>query len=288
MRKEPWESWDGEHSIFYTKRSGPLQGQRLVGPGKGLGRSPGTKERAAASAGKCDLASGCGSTPKFIPCSKMLCLFLSHSSFGMMIPNDSKMTHRFLGKNAPVNRGSFGMVNSPHLHCQPHAKLVSDWNVDVLPKIPGDALYYPVDPIPCWLCPPKTGASQVYSCRNAYVVRPGMRKLAALLRTEHWFTHLPHRKAVNFRAEHPPSRWTVSRFHSQRRFLRGREWHSKDSSMLARSNLIDYSLIVGVLVYELEPCDGQNQPAQLGKSTGELGKTMRTMILQSLTIGLYR
>lgn len=34
-----------------------------------------------------------------------------------------------------------------------------------------------------------------------------------------------------------------------------------DSSMLARSNLIDYSLIVGVLVYELEPCDGQNQPA---------------------------
>ena len=41
--------------------------------------------------------------------------------------------------------------------------------------------------------------------------------------------------------------------------------------MLGRSNLIDYSLIVGVLVYELEPCDGQNQPAQLGgKSTGEL------------------
>ena len=58
--------------------------------------------------------------------------------------------------------------------------------------------------------------------------------------------------------------------------------------MLARSNLIDYSLIVGVLVYDLEPCDGQNQPAQLGKSTGEVGKTMRTMILQSLTIGLYR
>lgn len=34
-----------------------------------------------------------------------------------------------------------------------------------------------------------------------------------------------------------------------------------DSSMLARYNLIDYSLIVGVLVYDLEPCDGQGQPA---------------------------
>ena len=152
--------------------------------------------------------------------------------------------------------------------------------MDVLPKIPGDAVYYPVDPIPCWLCPPKTGASQVYSCRNAYVVRPGMRKLAALLRTEHWFTHLPHRKAVNFFAEHPPPDGPFPGFTPW--------WHSKDSSMLARSNLIDYSLIVGVLVYELEPCDGQNQPAQLGKSTGELGKTMRTMMLQSLTIGLYR
>ena len=40
---------------------------------------------------------------------------------------------------------------------------------------------------------------------------------------------------------------------------------AKDSSMLARYNLIDYSLIVGVLVYDLEPCDGQGQPAQLGR-----------------------
>jgi len=33
-----------------------------------------------------------------------------------------------------------------------------------------------------------------------------------------------------------------------------------DSAMLARSNLIDYSLIVGLLVYELKPCDGPKQP----------------------------
>ena len=42
----------------------------------------------------------------------------------------------------------------------------------------------------------------------------------------------------------------------------------QDSSMLARSNLIDYSLVVGVLVYDLEPCDGPNEPAHLDRREG--------------------
>ena len=38
--------------------------------------------------------------------------------------------------------------------------------------------------------------------------------------------------------------------------------------MLARANLIDYSLIVGLLVYELKPCDGPKQPKKLSSHWG--------------------
>eukprot|EP00438_Fugacium_kawagutii_P033955 Skav211161 [mRNA] locus=scaffold413:491559:492770:+ [translate_table: standard] len=53
-----------------------------------------------------------------------------------------------------------------------------------------------------------------------------------------------------------------------------------DSSMLARSRLIDYSLIVGLLVYDLEACDGPNQRkciAPICHPQGGCGETAYTM-----------
>ena len=37
---------------------------------------------------------------------------------------------------------------------------------------------------------------------------------------------------------------------------------TEDSAMLGEANLIDYSLITGLLVYALAPCNGKGQPSR--------------------------